>query len=57
MDAVQFNNFPFQKTKPELDWAVWAYLFIFSTVIGSALLYRMFACCTERDSEDAYIGV
>lgn len=61
MDAasqqVQFNQFPFQPTKLDLDWAVWAYIFIFSTSIGSAILYRMFACCTERSSKDAFIGV
>lgn len=57
MDAasqqVQFNAWPLQMTKLDLDWAVWAYIFIFSASIGTAILYRLFACCTERSSKDA----
>lgn len=55
MDNVQFNSFPFQKTKLDLDWAVWAYIFFFSVTLGSALVYRVFACCTERSSKDAFL--
>lgn len=50
--AVPFNPFPFQKTKRDLDWAVFMYIFIFGTVVGSALLYRIFDYCMDRTSKD-----
>lgn len=46
------NGFPFQKTKADLDWAVFMYLFIFATVVGSIFLYRIFACCMARSNKD-----
>lgn len=55
MDAqtqMQFNSFPFQKTLAELDWAVFMYIFIVGTVIGSVLLYRIVSCCVEGRSRN-----
>lgn len=54
MDAtqIQFNSFPFQKTKHDLDWAVFMYLFIFGVMFGSALLYRLCHCFSDRVAFD-----
>lgn len=56
MDAqVQFNSFPLQLTKADLDWAVFMYIFIFGVIIGSALLYRIVSCCVERGSREVMV--
>lgn len=53
--ATPINNFPFQKTKLDLDWAVFMYMFILSATIGSIFLYRIFVCCVERSSKDVLV--
>lgn len=53
--ATPINPWPLQKTKAELDWAVFMYIFIFGTVVGSILLYRIFSCCMERSSKDVLV--
>lgn len=53
--ATPVNPFPFQKTKADLDWAVFMYIFVFASFIGSVLLYRIFTCCVERSSKDVMV--
>lgn len=48
-------DFPLQKTKADLDWAVFMYIFIAGTVVGSVFLYRIVSCCVERGSKDVMV--
>lgn len=53
--ATPINDFPFQKTKHDLDWAFFMYIFIFATIVGSLFMYRIFVCCVERSSKDVVL--
>jgi len=52
MPTKTLHSFPLQRTKDELDWAVFMYLFVFATVVGSTVLYRVFVCYTARSDRD-----
>lgn len=49
---IQFNSWPLQPTKVDLDWTAFALIFIFGASIGAVVLYRFVTCCVEHSTDE-----